>query len=394
MGIFWSLANRELRNIFLESRKRRLFVWPPLVMLALYLALYSPGQFTNLSTIILDQDDSALSREVVDSFTTQSKLKIIGMATTYKEVEEAIQSGRAQVAIVIPQELEQRVSRGKATEISVIVDGSNLTFANNALTATSDVISSISGRLGISLLTRQGLMTEKAMRVLSQVNYQEHVWYNPTFNYAQFLVFFFFIVTFQQAFLMGTALSISYDRADGTWEQTCCEAPEVLAIAAKMSPYVIIGFLQIGIAVITGKFVGGLPVYGSIAWLILATLVFLFVLALFAVLVARLTTPINSLRITMFMALPSMALSGFTWPLSGMHPVIRFLGECMPITWYADCFKVITLKGTGWSGIAFQMELLVLMLAVLVAANLVIGRRDVMSRFKLTAALKEADSSC
>lgn len=393
MSAFWSLALRELRSIFLESRKRRLFVWPPLVMLVLYLVLYSPGQFTNLSTIIMDLDDSALSREVVSGFTTQSKLKIVGMATTYKEVEEAIQSGRAQVAVVIPQDLEQRISRGKATEISIIVDGSNLTFANNALTATSDVVSSISGRLGISLLTRQGMMTEKAIRALSQVDYREHIWYNPTFNYAQFLVFFFFIVTFQQAFLMGTTLSVSYDRADGIWEQTCREVPESLAIAAQMSPYILIGFLQIGIAVITGKFIGGLPVYGSIPLLMLATLVFILVLTLFAVLVARLTTPINSLRITMFMALPSMALSGFTWPLSGMHPVIRFLGECMPITWYADSFRVLTLKGTGWSGIVFQMELLVLMLAVLVAANLLIGRADFMNRFKLTA-LKEADSSC
>jgi len=394
MSNLGSLAAHELLRIFRDSRIRRLFLWPPLVLFILYLALYSPGQFTDLSTIILDQDNSALSREIVDGFSTQSKLKFIGMAATYKEVEKAVQSGRAQVAVVIPKDLEQRVSRGKSTEISVIVDGSNLTFANNALTATSDVISNISGRLGISLLTRQGMMTEKAVRVLSQLDYREHIWYNPTFNYAQFLVFFFFIVTFQQAFLMGTALSVSYDRADGTWEQACRESSESLVLAAKMTAYISIGLLQIEIAIIAGKCIGALPVYGSAGLLILVNLMFLLVLALFAVVVARLASPINSLRITMFMALPSMALSGYTWPLSAMHPFIRFLGECLPITWYADCFRAITLKGTGWSGIAAQMGMMLIMLAVLLAANLFIGHSDALSRLVAIKAPEEADSSC
>lgn len=193
---------------------------------------------------------------------------------------------------------------------------------------------------------------------------------------------------------MGTTLSLSYDRADGTWEQTCRKVPEGLAIAAKMSPYIVVGFLQIGMALIAGKIIGGLPVYGSIALLIFTTLVFLLSLTFFAVLVARLTTPINSLRITMFMALPSMALSGFTWPLSGMHPVIRFLGECLPITWYADCFKVLTLKGAGWSGIVGQIGILVLMLVVLLAANILIGQRKGIGRFMLSTIPKEADTNC
>jgi ABC-2 type transport system permease protein len=57
---------------------------------------------------------------------------------------------------------------------------------------------------------------------------------------------------------------------------------------------------------------------------------------------------VDAARFGMVIALPAFILSGYTWPLEAMPPLIRHAVKILPQTWFFQGFNLLTFKNPGW----------------------------------------------
>jgi ABC-2 type transport system permease protein len=115
----------------------------------------------------------------------------------------------------------------------------------------------------------------------------------------------------------------------------------------KISPYIIVGFVQATLIIGTGVFLFGVPILGSLP--LLAFLSTLFIATNLAVGYTFSTiaqTQLQAMQMSMMFLLPSMLLSGFMFPFAGMPAWAQWIGECIPLTHYLRIVRAIMLKGS------------------------------------------------
>ena len=181
-------------------------------------------------------------------------------------------------------------------------------------------------------------------------------------------------VILQMTMVMMTALALTRETERGTMENLLAMPATPLEIMlGKILPYLGVGAVQILVVLGAAKLLFQVPFVGSM-WL-LAIGVFLFVLALVLLGYAISTlarTQMQAMQLTFFFFLPSLLLSGFMFPFSGMPLWARLLGEIFPLTHFLRVIRAVMLKGAELP--AVQQEIAVLALFVLVYAGLALMR--------------------
>jgi ABC-2 type transport system permease protein len=171
--------------------------------------------------------------------------------------------------------------------------------------------------------------------------------------------------------LIFTALSVTREIERGTMESLLSmPITPVEVMIGKILPYVLVGFIQAALIIGIGALLFGVPIDGSMT--LLALLSTLFITTNLAVGYTFSTIVQNQLQAmqmsTMFF-LPSILLSGFMFPFSGMPVWAQYVGECLPLTHYVRIVRAIMLKGATLQNLQYDtLALLALMLVAMVIA--------------------------
>lgn len=339
----------EILSLWRHRTQAFVFLFVPFLICFFLAGVYRDQVILHVPTVILDMNNSSQSREVAEGVRSSEVFEVVGYARSYDEVNQMLESEKARVAIVIPENFDEALGRGGPATIQTITDGSNMVFSNVTSAASAELVNHLSARLRVSLMQSRGILSEKAGRILQAVQFPVVARYNPAYNYAYFLLFGLSINVLQQTYLLGVATVISREKDRRTWSQfQLVPARRWQVITGKILPYVLVGLAQLGLIFLLGARLFGLPLHGSLPLLLAASVVFLAAVSAFGLLVSAVTRTINSIRFTMVMAMPSFVLSGYTWPMEAMHPVARAIGQCLPLTWYLKAFQAITMKGAGW----------------------------------------------
>ena len=148
---------------------------------------------------------------------------------------------------------------------------------------------------------------------------------------------------------MLTSLAMTRERERGTMENllaTPVRPSEVMV--GKILPYVLIGYLQLGVILGAAFALFDVPMVGSLGLLLL--LIGVFIVANLGVgftfsTIAR--NQLQAMQATFFFFLPSMLLSGFMFPFRGMPVWAQNIGEVLPLTHFLRIVRGILLKGNG-----------------------------------------------
>jgi ABC-2 type transport system permease protein len=174
--------------------------------------------------------------------------------------------------------------------------------------------------------------------------------------------------------VMLTSLAMTRERERGTMENllaTPVRPAEVMA--GKILPYVVIGYIQLGVILGAARLLFEVPMVGSFT--LLMAMIGVFIVANLGVGFTFSTLARNQLQamqMTFFFFLPSMLLSGFMFPFRGMPEWAQWLGEVLPLTHFLRIVRGIMLKGNDT--LALLPELWP-MLAFLAVAGIVALKR-------------------
>jgi ABC-2 type transport system permease protein len=149
-------------------------------------------------------------------------------------------------------------------------------------------------------------------------------------------------------------------------------------MVGKIAPYVVIGYVQLGVIMAAAWLLFDVPMNGSFA--LLMAMIGVFMLANLGVGFTFSTLARNQLQamqMTFFFFLPSMLLSGFMFPFRGMPRWAQLVGEVLPLTHFLRIVRGIMLKGNGLAQLLPELWPMGLFLAVVSALALARYRQTV-----------------
>jgi len=165
---------------------------------------------------------------------------------------------------------------------------------------------------------------------------------------------------------MITALAITRERERGTMENLLAmPAHPAEVLVGKIVPYILVGYVQVGLILIVARLLFQVPMVGSVPLLLAVSLVF--ITANLAMGITFSTVGANQLQavqMAFFFFLPSMLLSGFMFPFRGMPGWAQMIGEVLPLTHFLRIVRGILLKGNGFSEVVRQLWQIALFAAI------------------------------
>ena len=326
----------------------------------------------HLATAIFDQSRTQESREMISSFTSSNYFDVELYAHNIKEVNSAVESGKVKVALIFPPNYAQRLRSGRQAQIQVIVDATDSMSASSALAAAQT----------LGMLKSLEVVSEKLRRMGVEVPPQAvdmriRPWDNPDFITSWYIVPGIMGLLLTLTLITMMAMAIVRESEQGTLEQllvTPMHSWELLL--SKILPYIIVGYIQVAVAIAIGIGVFKMPFLGS--KMLFFCLTFFYVVANLSLGIMISTFAQNqmqALQLSIFILLPSILLSGFVFPIEAMPAGFRYLGECFPITYYIRLSRQIILKGGGIEYVWKDTLALCAYIAVMFSSSLVMFKK-------------------
>ena len=341
-----AVAIKELLQLRRDRPTLAMMIALPVLQLTLF-GFAIDTDVRHVATVVFDQDHSAASRDFARSLAATGFYDLAGEVRSYQEIERALRSGAARVALVVPPGWSADLARGRPASLQLVVDGSD---PQTVASATSTAASFAQARASGLLLRRLGLR-EPPLQLYATT------WYNPDLRTAVYIVPGLIGVILTMTMVMLTAMAIARERERGTLEQLIVSPlRKTELVLGKILPYVGIGLVQMTLILLLGRFVFAVPVVGSVLLLYALALVFIagnLALGLFFSTLAK--TQQQAMQMSFFFLLPNIILSGFMFPWEGMPLAARWLSQALPLTHFLRIVRGIALKGSVFNDLAGEL---------------------------------------
>jgi len=336
----WSVAVKEILQLGRDRLTMAMMVALPFIQITLF-GYAIDTDVRHVPTVVYDQDGSARSRDFARSLQATGFYEIKGEVRGYDEIERALRSGAARVALVFPPRWSADLLRGRAAPLQLVVDGSD----------PQTVASATNTAAGLAQARSLELLVRRAPLAAHRIELATTTWYNPDLRSAVYIVPGLVGVILTMTMVMITAMAIARERERGTLEQLIVSPlRRGELIAGKIVPYVAMGLLQMTLILVLGRLLFGVPVVGSLGLLYAFALVFIagnLALGLFFSTLAQ--TQQQAMQMSFFFLLPNILLSGFMFPWDAMPLPMQWLSQALPLTHFLRIVRGVALKGSGFA---------------------------------------------
>jgi ABC-2 type transport system permease protein len=319
----------------------------------------------HIRTVVLDQCRTQQSEQLLRSFENSEDFNFIGRVDTDAQLYDAIVSGKAKVAIKIPEDYSRRLEFGQTAQVLVMVDGSESSVAGEAVNVANAIALQESLK---QILGQRPLPIDSRPRVL----------FNPDTRSPNFFIPGLMVVLSQMMATMLTANAVVREKENGTLEQmfmTPVRAREVML--GKMLPYLVLTFVEFTVIAIFMRLVFQVPIHGRFTTLLVIALPFaLTCLALGLWISTRASTRDAASQMVIGTVMPCIFLSGYIFPVDSMPWIFRQASYILPTTWQVDAARGVILRGAGWAELwPHCLALWVMALVLLTLATLKFQKR-------------------
>jgi ABC-2 type transport system permease protein len=319
--------------------------------------------------VIWDQSQSPASREFVSRFHVSRYFSPKEPARHYAEVEHAIDSGQALVALIIPTDFSRRIASGRSAPVQLIVDGSDSNTATIAMGYAEAVAQSYSQDVAMREVQRMG-----GSKVYPPVDLRPRAWFNTDLQSKNFIIPGLIAVIMNVIAALLTSLTVAREWEMGTMEQLISTPlkPRELVLG-KLFPYFAIGLFDVFLAVGMGIFLFEVPLRGSVALIFAIAAIFLMGVFGLGILISIATrNQLLSNQLAMIVTyLPALLLSGYVFAIHNMPPFLQWVSYLTPSRYFIKALKAIFLKGLGIEFLLLETALLTLFaVGMLFLANL------------------------
>ncbi len=300
----------------------------------------------NLNAGVADLALTSQSRQYVMELANSQVINVVAEAGSAEELETLIRKGDIKAGIYIPPDFDARLAQGDKSAAQALVDGSD--------TVVQSALRSLAQPSRLSPASDRPPLLE--IRTL----------YNPERRSAVNTVPGLIGVILTMTMILFTAVAIVRERERGNLElliTTPVRSWELML--AKITPYVVIGLVQVTLVLALGWVLFAVPMRGLLIDVYIVSLIFIVAnLALGLVISTISQNQFQAMQMTFFLLLPSILMSGFIFPYEGMPKVVQWMAECLPMTHFMRLIRGVILRGADLAELSRELWILGVFIAV------------------------------
>jgi ABC-2 type transport system permease protein len=360
------------RAILADKAALLLFFISGIVYSFFYPLPYSAETVRRVPVAIVDQDQSALSRQMIRYVAAHPGLALAGVSTRPEAAQELIWRGEAAGMLVIPYDFSRKVVAGRQAEIEVGGNGAYPLLNKVALGGLAEVAGTISAGIELKRLGAATPSGAQAAAARQPLSVEALPLFNVREGYASYIVPGVLVLVMQQTFLLGIGLLF------GSWAsaRSFPYPPDTASYCGALAAFALVVILN---AMYFFGFVlwwQDYPRGGNFAGTAVLTVLFAFSVAAMGMLIGMwFRTRERSMQLLVATSLPIMFLSGLSWPASAIAPPLRLLGWLLPSTAAIQGFIATNQMGASLRDVRVELAVLLGLTLACVALGLWRWRR-------------------
>jgi ribosome-dependent ATPase len=367
----WAFGYREMRELTRDRVRIAFALLGPLILLMTF-GYGITFDVENLSFAVLDRDQSADSRQLIESFSGSRYFREQPMLQSEAEIDRRLRAGDLRLAISIPPGFGRDLLTGHKPEVGFFLDGATPFRAETTRDYVDGIVSAY-----IQDLARR---TYGNVPAIASVNVEPRFRYNQDFRSVFALtpgLIMIFMVMFST---MLAALGVVREREIGSISNLYASPASVGEfVFGKQMPYVVVGSVSFFSLIVLAGLVFGVTVKGSPTALALGAVLYVFATTALGMLIsAFVRTQSAAIVVTAIVStVPAINFSGYLYPAAALEGTGRLFGMGFPSLWFQNIALGTITKARDFS--AFYPEYLVLFafgVAYLVAASLLLRKQE------------------
>lgn len=362
-----AVVAKEFRHLGRDPRMLAAVVLLPIMLLVLFSYALS-FDIRSVSTIVIDQDQSATSQRYLQGYEQSDFFDVMARGSSMTDADEVFATSTAKVAVIIPAGFEGTIEADGHAEVAVLVDGTEPNSARVARSYSVAINQLASTAMTREWAERQGIDVSGVGTLDARIR----TWYNPDQRSSDFLIPGLMVVILAIVTIQQTAVTLVRERTLGTEEQLEVSPMHKLELMiGKLIPWTLLALVDVAVIVAIGVLVLDVPLRGSVAALAVGAVLFILAnlgmgLAVSAVAPSEDTANIAAMMIAL---LPSFMLSGFVFPLNQMPVVLQWISAVLPARYMVSLSRGVFLKGAGFAELWPDLLALAIAAAVLIAVS-------------------------
>jgi ABC-type multidrug transport system permease subunit len=358
------LAHAEVLHVV---RDRATLVQVLVVPIIQLLILSNAATFAIRDTpiYVVDLDRTTASRGLIDRFTASGHFRALGTLPSPELANEALLAGTVTMVLTVPHDFERSLVRTGRASVQFSVNGEKGSAAGIVNAYAARIAASYSSELAMRF--RPGVRTDgqtdggpHGRASAPRIDVAVRSWYNPTLDYPHYMVPAILVALVTLIGTLLTAQNIAREKELGTLEQlNVTPITRGQFIAAKLLPFWVLALLELGIGLIVGVSVFGVPVRGSLFLLFGVASVYLAVALGIGLWVSTLVeTQQQAMLVTFFIMNVYLLMSGLFTPIDSMAPWVQAVSQLNPVRHFVTISRAVLVKGAGISEIVRPFALL------------------------------------
>lgn len=338
---------KEFIQLRRDRRMLGVLIVAPLVQLML-IGFAAVTDVRDIDIGVRDNDHTFHSREFTRTLSAGRWFRTTLLTGPERDDGKRFAEGKSGLIIVIPAGFGRSLDRGQPASVQALVDGADSNFAVQGLNFLQRAGRLYSERqAGIAIAT----IERRTGRPLPGVAIEARAWYNPDLTSTWHMVPAIMGVLLLVTTMIVTSMTLVKEREEGSLEQLIVTPLRPLElILGKLLPFVVVGFIEVTLAILVIRLVFHVPLHGHLGMLYLFSGLFLLTTLGLGMLVSTLVKTQQQAMFfaTFFVMMPFILLSGFIFPVENMPGPIRLVTDIIPLKHYLVAVRAIFLKGCGW----------------------------------------------
>ena len=318
MRRLWYVMWKELLELRQDPRLFGVIFIAPIVQLT-FLGYAATTDVKNVPIVVVDQDHTPQSRELISRFDGSPYFTIVGSLNTVAEIEGWFEGNRAWMGLVIPGDYHERVGSNRQAAVQVIADGTDSNSTNVAMGYAVNLVNGYNEELARERLTAAGQDVPPRA-----IDARIRVWFNPQLESRDFMIPGIVALLLLVITTNLSSMAVVREKELGTLEQlNVTPVTRWQLILGKLLPYGVIGILDVILVTTVAVTWFEIPLLGSPLLLFATSCIYLLTtlgLGLFISTISN-TQQQAMMTATFFFLTPMLYLSGFIFPIENMPAV-------------------------------------------------------------------------
>jgi ABC-2 type transport system permease protein len=350
-----------------------------LVLAPLVYGVYYPQPYLNqilrkIPIVVVDNDLSELSRNIVQTLDASGAVKVAARADTLAEARVLLDHGEAFAVVGIPPQTERDVLKGTTVHLPVYADATYFFLFRTLSSGIAVAINTLSAELAGGGARTDSSLVKAALAASSPADILLQPIFNPVGGYASYVVPAAFVLILQQVLLIGASLLTVVALAEGVSGAFVSVLGRGVAHLTIYLPALALYFI------VLPRFYGFSTLGHPLQVFALASVFVLATSFMGQAAGAWFTRPETPTLVFLATSLPQFFLAGFAWPREAIPKPVLAAHYVFPADFAIDGIVRIDQLGASLSEVAHNWRglwllAIVYFLLAVISAYLVMRRR-------------------